>query len=67
MLTCQPYRTDCIDRSTSLGKVILAVLLVAVLALSCFVLLNNSDTSSADPPTSGTCGENLNWEYNTAT
>ena len=61
MLTSSPREAYRAGRNTFFGKGLAAVLLVAVLALSCFVIMNNSDESSAD--TSGTCGANLNWEY----
>ena len=40
-------------------KVLTALALVAVLAVGCFVLMNDSDSSEA--ATSGSCGENLTW------
>ncbi len=64
---CEAYRAR---RNTFFGKGLAAVLLVAVLALSCFAVLDDSDISSAEPETSGECGkdgDNITWSFDTGT
>jgi|GEM_PF-7128858 len=55
------------DVSRTSGMVLTALALVAVLAVGCFVLLNDSDYSEAAGETSGSCGENLTWSYDSQT
>ena len=41
--------------------------LVAVLAVGCIVLMNDSDSSEAASETSGSCGADLAWSYDSST
>ncbi len=49
------------------GKVLTVLALVAVLAVGCIVLMNDSDSSEAASETSGSCGEDLAWSYDSST
>ncbi len=43
------------------GKILTTVALIAILAVGCFVLINDSDSSEATEEINGSCGENLTW------
>ena len=49
------------------GKVLTVLALVAVLAVGCIVLMNDSDSSEAASETSGSCGADLAWSYDSST
>lgn len=49
------------------GKVLTVLALVAVLAVGCIVLMNDSDSSEAASETSGSCGVDLAWSYDSST
>lgn len=53
----------CGKRRLPPGLFLAAALTVAVLAIVCAAVIADSDTSSATVY-NGTCGDNLNWEYN---
>ena len=55
-------KDPCCECDLSVKTVLVATLIVSVLVLSCFMILNDSDGSDADPATSGTSGTGVNWE-----
>ena len=44
------------------GKLMTALLAIAVLAVGCLVLMDHSDESDAAVVENGTCGSNITWE-----
>ena len=49
------------------GRVLAALLLIGIAAVFCIVVFYESDASCAAGETSGSCGDNLTWSYDSAT
>ena len=56
---------DHVRRPLVPGKLMTALLAVAVLAVGCFILMDHSDESDAAEVASGSCGDNLQWSVDT--